>query len=287
MVDWLERATARPDLVVAGHTHEVVRTHVNGVPIIETGAWGRHYGVVDLERISADSVDAWIRGTPVPWTQSVEPDSAIAALIARTETEVGPRLGQVMLEAAEEIERGAGENPMGRLIADAQRAATGSQIAIMNAGGVRAPMPAGPVTWGDLYRIHPFGNQLTVLELTGALLRDAIEHALSGTLPRAHLSGLDVIYDPDRPPGERVVSMRLADGAAIEPDAIYSVTVTDFLATGTGDGFTAFGRALSSTPTGIVDLDALIRYVQGLPKPLRAPRDARMRTLDDDNRRPL
>jgi hypothetical protein len=78
--------------------------------------------------------------------------------------------------------------------------------------------------------------------------------------------------------------MRLADGVAIEPEAVYTVTVTDFLATGAGDGFAAFGRALSSTPTGIVDLDALIRHVQNLPQPLRAPRDARMRTLDDDNR---
>src|SRR5690606_4928898 len=113
---------------------------VNGVPIIETGSWARSYGVVDLRRVSADSVDVWIRGTPVPWTDAVPPDSAIAALVARAEAEVGPQLERVIAQAAEEIPRGDGENPMGRLIADAQRTVTGSQIAIMNAGGVRAPM---------------------------------------------------------------------------------------------------------------------------------------------------
>ena len=277
MIDWLERTSEKPDLVVAGHTHSVVRSREHGVSIIETGSWARTYGVVDLERISRDSVDVWIRGTPVPWTGRVPPDSAVAALVARAEAEVGPQLERVITHNAEEIPRRGLDNPMGRLIADAQRAATGSQIAIMNAGGVRAPMPAGAVTWGDLYRIQPFGNKLMVLKLTGSMLHDAIEHALSGTNPGAHVSGLTVVYDPDRPAGQRVVSLRLTSGESIEPHQTYTVTVSDFLASGTGDGFSAFGRALESTPTGIVDLNALIQYIQNQPQPLRAPRDERMR----------
>jgi 5'-nucleotidase len=280
MIDWLERTTERPDLVVAGHTHVVVRASANDVAIIETGSWGRHYGVVDLERISTDSVDVWIRGTPVPWTDRVTPDSAVAAIIARAEVEVGPQLTRLVVRTAEEIPRGVGDNPMGRMIADAQRAATGAQIAIMNTGGVRAPMPAGDVTWGDLFRIHPFGNMLMVLSLTGTLLRDALEHALSGAHTSAHVSGLVVRYDPQRPPGQRVVSMHLNSGEAVQPDQVYTVTVSDFLASGTGDGFAAFGRALESTATGIVDLDALIQYVEAQPQPLRAPRDERIRPVD-------
>ncbi|HSK19006.1 MAG TPA: 5'-nucleotidase C-terminal domain-containing protein [Longimicrobiales bacterium] len=279
MIDWLERATEKPDLVVAGHTHDVVRTRANGVTIIETGSWARSYGVVDLERISADSVDVWIRGTPVPWTEKVAADSTVAAIVTRAETEVGPQLLQVVAHAAEEIPRGAGENPMGRLIADAQRTITGTQVAIMNAGGVRAPMPGGPVTWGDLYRIQPFGNRLMVLRLTGARLREAMEHAVGGTSPGAHVSGLQVQFDPRRPAGDRVVSMTLSTGERVEPDVVYSVTVNDFLASGTGDGFTALGQALDTRATGIVDLDALIEYVKSQPQPLRAPRDQRIRAV--------
>jgi 2',3'-cyclic-nucleotide 2'-phosphodiesterase/3'-nucleotidase/5'-nucleotidase len=283
MIDWLERTTERPDLVVAGHTHVVVRASANGVDIIETGSWARNYGVVDLVRISADSVDVWIRGTPVPWTDRVTPDSAVAAIVARAEVEVGPQLHRLIVRTAEEIPRGVGDNPMGRMIADAQRAATGSQIAIMNAGGVRAPMPAGDVTWGDLFRIHPFGNKLMVLKLTGSLLHDALEHALSGTSTSAHVSGLVVRYDPRRPPGQRVVSMHLANGEPVRPDDVYTVTVSDFLASGIGDGFAAFGRALDSTATGIIDLDALIQYIETQPQPLRAPRDERIRPIDSDS----
>jgi hypothetical protein len=66
----------------------------------------------------------------------------------------------------------------------------------------------------------------------------------------------------------------------VRPDEIYTVTVSDFLASGTGDGFAAFGRALERTATGIVDLDALIRHIEGQPQPLRAPRDERIRPID-------
>jgi hypothetical protein len=53
----------------------------------------------------------------------------------------------------------------------------------------------------------------------------------------------------------------------------------DFLSSGVGDGYEALGRGLSETPTGIADLDALIRYIQSLPQPIRAPQDVRMRDV--------
>jgi 5'-nucleotidase len=279
LIEWARRATHRPDLMVGGHTHEIVRWHEDGIAIIEAGMWGTHYGVVDLERISADSVDAWIRGTPVAWTDRVPPDTAVEALVAAAAEEVGPQLVRPITVTAEPIERGAGENPMGRMIADAQRWKTGAQVAIMNAGGVRAPLQAGTVTWGDLYQVHPFGNMLVVLELRGADLRQVLEHAVRGSSADAHVSGVTVQYDPARPPGSRVVSMRLADGTAVTDDGVYRVTTNDFLSSGVGDGYAPFGRALSETPTGVTDLDALIEYIQTLPQPVRAPRDTRLQPV--------
>jgi 2',3'-cyclic-nucleotide 2'-phosphodiesterase (5'-nucleotidase family) len=83
-----------------------VRWHENGIAIIETDAYGTRYGVVDLERVSADSVDAWIRGTPVAWADRVEPDTTVARLVADAVHEVGPRLAERVGEAAELIPRG-------------------------------------------------------------------------------------------------------------------------------------------------------------------------------------
>jgi 2',3'-cyclic-nucleotide 2'-phosphodiesterase / 3'-nucleotidase / 5'-nucleotidase len=279
MIEWAQRVTHRPDLIVAGHTHEIVRWHENGIAIVEAAMWGTHYGVVDLERVHADSVHAWIRGTPVAWADRVHPDTALQRLIAAAAAEVGPQLVRRIAVAAEPIERGPGENPMGRMIADAQRWKTGAQVAIMNAGGVRAPLQAGPVTWGDLYQVHPFGNMLMVLELRGADLKQALEHGVRGAVEDAHVSGITVQYDATRPPGSRIVSLRLADGTPVTDDGVYRVVTNDFLSSGVGDGYAPFARALRETPTGVTDLDALIEYIQTLPQPVRAPVDVRLQRV--------
>lgn len=276
MVEWLGRTRHRPDLVVAGHTHALVHARIHGVPVIETGEWALRYGVVDLQRVSPDSVAVHTHTLRTAWTDSIAPDSAMVALVARTQTAVGPQLERVITTAAYELPRGRDDNQVGRLIADAQRAATGSQIAIMNAGGVRATIPAGTVTWGDLFSVQPFGNKLMVLRMTGARIREVLEHGVSGREPPPILSGIVAHYDSQAPTGARVLVVYLPSGEPLRDDAIYTVTVSDFLATGAGDGFAAFGQALEQQATGIVDLDALIRYIRSLPEPLRGPTDERL-----------
>jgi 2',3'-cyclic-nucleotide 2'-phosphodiesterase / 3'-nucleotidase / 5'-nucleotidase len=280
IVEWARRFTHRPDVIVAGHTHQIMRWHENGIAIIETDAYGTRYGVVDLERVSSDSVHAWIRGTPTAWADRVQPDTAVERLVADAIAEVGPRLAERIGEAAELIPRGSGEHPLGRLIADAQRWKAGAQIAIMNSGGVRSVIEPGTITWGDLFEVHPFGNMLMVLELRGRDVRDALEHAFRGNSPDAQVSGLLVEYDRRRPVGSRIVSIRLSDGTPLHDGTIYRVVANDFLSSGVGDGYEALGRHLSERPTGVADLDALIDYIQTLPQPIRAPRDERLRVVD-------
>jgi 5'-nucleotidase len=127
--------------------------------------------------------------------------------------------------------------------------------------------------------VHPFANTLVILELTGAVLREALEHGLRRDQPDALVSGAIVEYDPSRAVGSRVLSIRLADGTPVRAEQTYRVVVNDFLANGIGDGYTAFGRARARYPTGVVDLDALIEYVHTLPQPIRAPTDTRLRPV--------
>jgi 2',3'-cyclic-nucleotide 2'-phosphodiesterase / 3'-nucleotidase / 5'-nucleotidase len=278
-LDWVAAATHRPDLFVGGHTHEVVRTFVNGTPVVESGLYGRRYVVVDLERIGADSVDTWIRGIPAAWTDRVQPDSAVAALVERYRAEVGPQIERQVATFAAPLERVMAEYALGRLIADAQRTAMGTQIAFMNTGGIRASVAAGPATWGELYAVQPFENRLVRLALRGADVRAALEHTVSTTRPQAHVSGVMVDFDPRRPVGSRLVRVTLDDGSPLRDDAVYTVTVNDFLAFGEGDGFASFANALERDDSGMIDLDALVAYLQSLPQPVRAPAGPRLRPV--------
>jgi 2',3'-cyclic-nucleotide 2'-phosphodiesterase/3'-nucleotidase/5'-nucleotidase len=283
IIDWARAVRHRPDLIVAGHTHRVVQTRVNGIPIVEAGSYGTRYAVVDLERSASDSVRAWIRGIPVAYTDRVVPDSAVAARIASHHATVAPRLAEIVTTLAEPLRRGTttaagedrtGEYPLGRLIADAQRAAGETELALMNNGGIRIELPAGPLTWGTLFELQPFGNRLVRLRVTGATLRAAAEHLLAGPRPIAHLSGASVQYDPARPAGSRVLGITLDSGEPLRDERTYTITVNDFLAAG-GDGFAMLLGAEERTEVGITDLDALIDYLRGLPAPVRAPTEPR------------
>ncbi|MDX1579821.1 MAG: 5'-nucleotidase C-terminal domain-containing protein [Gemmatimonadota bacterium] len=182
---------------------------------------------------------------------------------------------RVVAELAEPLSKPRrGDFPLGRLIADAQRAATGAQVAVMNNGGIRVPLEAGPVTYADLFEVQPFGNTLVRLRLSGANLLAALEHALEDEGTGAQVSGLTVRYDPDAPRGEAILEARLRDGTLRAADEVYDVTVNDFMATG-GAGYTMFLEAESADFTGIVDLEALVAYLEGLPQPVRAPSDQR------------
>lgn len=263
--------TSRPfDYAVTGHTHSRIATTVRGVPVVQSFVNTTAFGVGRLERRPGGEADARIVEVRTAYVDSVEPDPELAALVRRYEEVVAARAEEPMATLSEPLRKVGLEYPLGNLIADAQRAATGSRVAIMNNGGIRQGLPAGTVTYGDLFKVQPFENTLVELDLKGRTLLAALEHALEEDGPHAHLSGLTVRYDPGASRGSRIVSATLEDGSELHPDSVYEVTVNDFIATG-GSGFWMFRKAVEERRTGIVDLEALISHLRSLPQPVRAP----------------
>jgi 5'-nucleotidase/UDP-sugar diphosphatase len=150
-----------------------------------------------------------------------------------------------------------GEAAIGNLIADAMRASTKADVAIMNGGGIRSGRvfaPGAQITRRDVLAELPFDNKLVVLDITGAELKAAIENGLS-QLPNAggrfpQVSGMTIEANISRPPGSRVVSIRVGD-QPLDEKRTYRVATNDFLARGS-DGYTMFADAKRLLP----DLDA-------------------------------
>src|SRR5439155_1401509 len=107
-----------------------------------------------------------------------------------------------------------------------------TDVAIVNSGGIRADLAAGTVTYGDLYQVQPFQNRLVRLFVPGKVLKAALEHAVAGDRADAHVSGLELWYDPRKRVGHRVTKVRLANGHGLDDGRSYTVAVSDFLATG-------------------------------------------------------
>jgi len=278
------------DVVISGHTHNytlALLPNRAGKPVLVTQAYayGVAYAQIDLEvdaaRDEVVSKSAQIHATWADEGPGLTPDRRVAALTDNAEHEVAPRVARVIAHASAPITRAlsaGGESPLGDLVADAQRSAMHSDIALMNPGGLRSDLAAGPITWGDLLSVQPFGNRLVTLRLTGAQLLEVLEQqwpADPSVLPRVlKTSGLYYAWDPARPAGARVV--HACDGAhhAIDPARIYHVTVNDFLEGG-GDGFVAL-KDKPIDALGPIDSDALEQYLARRAAPIAPFTDHRI-----------
>jgi len=211
------------------------------------------------------------------------PDPEVAALVAQADARVEPLVARVVGLAQGDINRSetpAGESALGNLIADAQRVATDAQISFMNPGGIRADLAGGEVTWGELFAIQPFANDLVAMDLTGAQIKTLLEQQWIGQSYARLLkpSGIQYSWSASRPVGNRVIEMRDASGAPINPAATYRVTVNAFLAGG-GDNFTVLNEGQNRV-VGPVDLDALVDYIETLPQPFSSRIEGRVVRVD-------
>jgi 5'-nucleotidase len=274
-----ELDTAEVQLIIAGHTHTVITTTVRGIPILSARANGTAVGVADLVA-RLDGSRGWRLRVEEVFADRVPGDSAGLALAARYRPEAERRAREVVAVIGDSLLTGAGEYPLGNLIADAQRAAAGADLGLMNSGGIRRSLLPGPVTYGDLYELHPFGNEVVMVRVTGEQLRSIVEFTVSrgGGLPRFHVSGLQVRYDPAAEAGRRVVELRGADGRQIAPARRYTLALPNFLAAG-GEGLPVVA-GLSAAPVGKTDLEAMREHLRRLPQPVRGPTDRRYLPVD-------
>jgi 5'-nucleotidase len=272
VVDLAGALTQRPDLIISGHTHSLVQTRVNGIPIVQARSNTTAVGVVDF--MDSAGVRLVRMRVATVWADREAADTVVANIVAAEALKVAPLTSRVVATLAAPLGHEDDQFPLGNLIADADRAAAGTDVALVNNGGIRAGLAAGAVTWGQLFAVEPFQNFVVRLRVSGALLRQTLEHAVGASDARAHVSGVVVRVNASAPAGQRVVAMTLPGGRPVLDTARYSLAVPDFVAGG-GSGY-AMLRAVPSENTGIVDLDALIAYLRALPQPVRPPDDARV-----------
>ena len=261
------------DLIVSGHTHSLVNTVVNGIPIVQARSSGAGIAVVDFVRV-ADRREVRAR-IETPFSDRVSPDPALADALRLDKLAIETITGRPVTRVGKDMRRSGDEYGLGRLIADAQRNIAKTDVALVNNGGIRADLGAGVATYGDLFRVEPFQNRLLRVVVSGKVLRAALEHAVQGDRggPDAHVSGIEVWYDPRKPAGRRIKKLRLADGRGVDGDRRYTLAVSDFV--GSGGGGYAMLRGLPSGDVGMTDLDALIQYLSVLRQPLSPPDDPR------------
>ncbi|WP_208588783.1 bifunctional metallophosphatase/5'-nucleotidase [Gracilibacillus suaedae] len=180
-----------------------------------------------------------------------------------------PRLGD------SEVSVRANETELGNLITDAMLAKAREKnpevvIAMQNGGGIRAAIDEGPITVGEVIAVLPFGNDPVVAELSGAEIKEILEHSVRQAPAESggflQVAGMKFNYDSTKEPGSRIVTMEVEmDGEYedIDLDQSYLVTTNNFTGKG-GDGFEVFAQAYDEgrvRDIGEIDWEQLRDYM--------------------------
>ena len=258
------------DLIVGGHEHYPIAAFENRTFISKAGSDARFVARIDVNRRPGGVTERFYELIPI--TSAIADDADTAAVVTSYSSKLSSELdlevgtARVPLDAVAQRVRST-ETNLGNLVADAIRANTGADVAIVNAGGIRSDrvLPAGPLTRRNLIELHPFGNIVCMVSTNGRILLEALNAgvtklpAAAGQFPQ--VSGLAMRVDPSRPPGERVRDVRV-QGEPLDVRKTYTVAVPDFVLRG-GDDYTMFaGQRVVITPeAGDTMVLALEKYI--------------------------
>jgi len=297
------------DAYVDGHSHEVIpgpdykgETFLNkdGKPVAESMT-GTKFANIGKMAIDFDENGAKITTSLVDTKdakEAIQTDAAFAAygrvhaLIDKYNKKVeeyyGVEIGTAETslyvndpESGDRIVRNS-ETNLGDFVADAYRTVLGTDISLVNGGGIRANLNKGAIQRKDLVSIHPYGNAMCVIEASGQTILDALEHAarmypqeLGGFF---QVSGVeytinDFIESPvvldeqglfdhvDDSKPRRVSNVKI-NGQPIDKEKIYTIGGSKYILQQAGDGMSMFKDCKCVLTLAEVDSDILMEYVE-------------------------
>jgi 5'-nucleotidase len=276
-VDIARRLDPAYAIIISGHTHQAYTCKINGRLLVQAGSYG---GWVTESRLTLDSAGKLLDAQAInhPVLQSAyTPNPAFVALVQRAAELTAAARNKPVADLAHGAQRSAqapfGDSPLGNLVADSQLAYAQKRgpadLALMNPGGIRADLTVEPgrsVMMSDLFAIQPFANELVVMTISGAQLRDLLQRQLpKGDAPPRLLQVSSSLRYQWRMGADGVAQLgEVSVGAKpLEATRNYRLVVNNFMADG-GDGQGVLRQGTERVSIG-VDIDAMVELLTENP----------------------
>ena len=292
------------DAMLDGHSHDtdqVIVKDKDGKDVVRS-ACGTKLGDIGVLTITRDGkisseLYPWNSSSSLPTLLGIENKASEA--VYEGASELNEKLAQVVATSTvdlffydpETIKEGEkpvriirrAETNLGDLCADAYLDQSGADIAYVNGGGIRVPISKGDITLNDILKVHPFGNSLTVIEVSGQQVLDSLEwsvHALPGEFGGFNqVAGMTFEYDSsidspcvtdengffdhvDESMERRVRNVKIG-GEDLDPAKTYTLASIDYQLLNHGDGYTMYDGAPVLQKSVKLDNQVLIDYITG------------------------
>ena len=180
------------------------------------------------------------------------------------------------------------ESMIGNLITDSIREKTGADIALMNAGGIRAGLKKGDITYKDIIDVIPFSNTICKSKVTGKELLDILEYTSAyaekgGSGSNMQISGLKYDLDISKKADceldnelnlikvnriNRVSNVQILNGDKYEPidlEKTYTIGSISYIIANDGCGLNCIFENKELLLTDVAtDFETLIDYINSL-----------------------
>ena len=270
------------DIILSGDDHDLRISYDGRVAFAELGSDAKvvtevRVGV-DIEKKDGERTVSWWPSFRVIDTADVVPDPEVLSRVKAYEKELSGELDAEIGEVISPLDTRTAtvrsqETAFGDLVADAIKSATGADVAITNGGGIRfnrVYVPGHKLTRRNILNELPFGNTTVMVEISGAGLLAALENGVShlpdpaGRFPQ--ISGMTVEVDLKRPPGNRVVSVKVGN-EPLRTERRYKLATNDFILRGSeGYGMLGAGRVLVRPEDGKLVANDVMVLVRKLGK---------------------
>lgn len=261
------------DLIIDGHSHTELENgkKIGDTLIVQAGEYLKNIGVVNITYDGENTKDINAKLVKFDEVKDLQADEEILNLIQKANEENEKLLGRVVGKTdvtldGERKDVRTKQTNLSNLITDAMRESVGADIALTNGGGIRATIPQGEITMGDILTTLPFTNFVVGIEVTGSDIKSALEHGLdsfpepAGKFPQ--VSGMTVKYDSSKAGGDRVVSILVGD-EEIDMNKTYKLATNDFMAIG-GDDYKMFEGKVKYAENALLS-DVLAEKIIALP----------------------
>lgn len=179
-----------------------------------------------------------IEGKRININDSLAVDQEIEDFIKPFRKRIEEDMEKVLSYAPKDMHKndGALETTIGNLMSDLvksqsepvykKRTGKAIDICLLNHGGIRAPIPEGPIKTRTAFNVMPFENSIVVAELTAENIHNMVDYLVQAK--RAHpISGLTIKMDQN----DKLVEA-LVNGQPIEANKTYTVVTSDYLQNG-------------------------------------------------------
>ena len=271
------------DIIVGGHSHTRLTKAkiVNRIIIVQTGSKTRNLGRLTVD-VKADTVARFDYELIPTWVNKVkEPNPEMQQLVNDFKKKIDEEYGAVIGRLKTDwIKNNRKESNIGNYITDVMRKVTDADFAVLNSGGIRKDLPAGPITKLNIIEILPFSNYLVTFTCTGKQLLQLIRENARASTKHSHgilqVSGIRYSFKINN--GEaKIVSARI-NGKRIDPKKIYKGVSVDFVVHGQADKYFGFEPS-NVQSTGLLISDVLMDYILKHPQVVSRV-EGRIRKID-------